>query len=134
MVSDRGCEASREHSQAKGHRRTDSCRTSRDRYNKHSSVEPIRPKGDESVDQVRSKESRGHARQARAVEMRAQGAWTTWNTTDRKLTWGDIWKYEPLRTATSFFLPHRFLANSTCLFSAPNFLKPLQHITMEHSE
>ena len=38
-----------------------------------------------------------HARQARAVEMGAQGAWTTWNTTDRKLTWGDIWKYEPLR-------------------------------------
>ena len=33
-----------------------------------------------------------HARQARAVEMGAQGAWTTWNTTDRKLTWGDIWK------------------------------------------
>jgi len=38
-----------------------------------------------------------HARQAKAVEMGAQGAWTTWNTTDRKLTWGDIWKYEPLR-------------------------------------
>ena len=38
-----------------------------------------------------------HARQARAVEMRAQGAWTMKNTTDRKLTWGDIWKYEPLR-------------------------------------
>ena len=38
-----------------------------------------------------------HARQARAVEMGAQGAWTTWNTTDRKLTLGDIWKYEPLR-------------------------------------
>ena len=38
-----------------------------------------------------------HARQARAVEMGAQGAWTTWNTTDRKLTWGDIWKYEPLK-------------------------------------
>ena len=35
-----------------------------------------------------------HARQARAVEMGAQGAWTTWNIT--KLTWGDIWKYEPL--------------------------------------
>ena len=32
-----------------------------------------------------------HARQARVVEMGAQGAWTTWNTTDRKLTWGDIW-------------------------------------------
>ena len=38
-----------------------------------------------------------HARQARAVEMGAQGAWTTWNTTDRKLTWGDIWKYEALK-------------------------------------
>jgi len=36
-------------------------------------------------------------RQARSVEMGAQGAWTTWNTKDRKLTWVDIWKYEPLR-------------------------------------
>ena len=25
------------------------------------------------------------------------GAWTTWNTTDRMLTWGDIWKYDPLK-------------------------------------
>ena len=39
----------------------------------------------------------GHARQAKAVQMGAIGAWTTWNTTDRKLTWGDVWKYEPLR-------------------------------------
>jgi len=31
-----------------------------------------------------------HARQAKAVKMGAQGAWTTWNTTDRKLTWRDI--------------------------------------------
>ena len=31
-----------------------------------------------------------HAIQARAVEMGAHGAWTTWNTTDRKLTCGDI--------------------------------------------
>ncbi|XP_052271754.1 uncharacterized protein LOC127872461 [Dreissena polymorpha] len=38
-----------------------------------------------------------NARQARAVEMGAQGAWTTWNTADRKLTWEDIWKYEPFR-------------------------------------
>ena len=38
-----------------------------------------------------------HTRQERPVEMGAQGAWTTWTTTDRKLTWGDIWKYEPLR-------------------------------------
>ncbi|XP_052238637.1 uncharacterized protein LOC127849934 [Dreissena polymorpha] len=38
-----------------------------------------------------------NARQARAVEMGAQGAWATWETADRKLTWGDIWKYEPFR-------------------------------------
>ncbi|KAH3883055.1 hypothetical protein DPMN_007003 [Dreissena polymorpha] len=38
-----------------------------------------------------------NARQARAVEIGAQGAWTTWETADRKLTWGDIWKYEPFR-------------------------------------
>ncbi|XP_052256524.1 uncharacterized protein LOC127861838 [Dreissena polymorpha] len=37
------------------------------------------------------------ARQARAVEMGAQGACTTWETADGKLTWGDIWKYEPFR-------------------------------------
>ncbi|KAH3752211.1 hypothetical protein DPMN_186824 [Dreissena polymorpha] len=35
--------------------------------------------------------------QAREIEMGAQGAWTTWNTTDKKLTWGAIWKYQPLR-------------------------------------
>ena len=38
-----------------------------------------------------------HARQTRSVEMGSQGACTAWNTTDRKLTWGEIWKYEPLR-------------------------------------
>ncbi|XP_052271950.1 uncharacterized protein LOC127872661 [Dreissena polymorpha] len=32
-----------------------------------------------------------NARQARAVQMGAQGAWTTWETANRKLTWGDIW-------------------------------------------
>jgi len=38
-----------------------------------------------------------HARQAKTVEMGTHVSWTTWNTTDRKLTWADIWKYEPLR-------------------------------------
>ena len=48
---------------------------------------------------IQSEVKRGkeHVRQARAMEMGSQGAWTTWNTTNRKLTWGDIWKYEPLR-------------------------------------
>ena len=59
-------------------------------------MEPIRPNVQESVDPVRRR-AEEHARQARAVEMGAQGAWSTWNTTDRKLTWGDICKYEPLR-------------------------------------
>ena len=43
--------------------------------------------------EVRKEEE--NKRQARAVEMGAQGAWTTWETMDRKLTWED--KYEPLR-------------------------------------
>jgi len=38
-------------------------------------------------------------RRAKAVAMGAQGAWTEWTTTDIKLTWADIWRYEPLRIA-----------------------------------
>jgi hypothetical protein len=45
--------------------------------------------------EVRKEEE--NKRQARAVEMGVQGAWTTWETMERKLTWEDIWKYEPLR-------------------------------------
>ena len=36
-------------------------------------------------------------RRTKAVSMGAQSAWTRWTTTDRKLTWADIWCYEPLR-------------------------------------
>jgi len=50
--------------------------------------------------EVRKEEE--NKRQARAVEMGAQGAWTKWETMDRKLTWEDIWKYEPL--SLSFLL------------------------------
>ena len=53
-------------------------------------MEPIRSEieGEESVNPVRSMESRGTCKtQAKAVEMGVQGAWTTWNTADRKLTW-----------------------------------------------
>ena len=44
---------------------------------------------------IQSEAKRGeeHVRQSRALEMGSQGAWTTWNTTDRKLTWRDICKY-----------------------------------------
>ena len=34
------------------------------------------------------KRAEEHVRQARAVEMGSHGAWTKWNTTDRKLTLG----------------------------------------------
>ncbi|XP_060066953.1 uncharacterized protein LOC132547205 [Ylistrum balloti] len=37
------------------------------------------------------------ATKARAVEMRSQGAWTRWKLLERKLTWTDLWRYEPLR-------------------------------------
>ncbi|KAH3855108.1 hypothetical protein DPMN_027600 [Dreissena polymorpha] len=58
-----------------------------------------------------------NSRQARAVEMGAQGAWTTWETADRKLTWGDIWKYElfgfPFFSGLSmiYFQPQRTCAD-----------------------
>ena len=36
-------------------------------------------------------------RQSRAVGMGGQCTWTRWTTTERHLTWADIWQYEPLR-------------------------------------
>ena len=50
-----------------------------------------------AMNQSEAKRGEEHVRQSRALEMGSQGAWTTWNTTDRKLTWRDICKYEPLR-------------------------------------
>ncbi|XP_052260999.1 uncharacterized protein LOC127865146 [Dreissena polymorpha] len=47
------------------------------------------------VDEVRKMEE--EERRSRAVAMGSQGAWTKWDTTPRKMTWGQIWKYEPLR-------------------------------------
>jgi hypothetical protein len=41
--------------------------------------------------------SEEETRKARAVELGLQGAWTRWSTTERKLTWADLWQYEPLR-------------------------------------
>ena len=69
-------------------------------------------------------------RQARAVEMGAQGAWTTqdiiepqgaWTTQDiieRKLTWEDIWKFEPLRLSFLLRSVHDFLPSpaNLCLW------------------
>ena len=36
-------------------------------------------------------------RHSRAVGVGGQCAWTRWKTTERHLTWADIWHYEPLR-------------------------------------
>ena len=36
-------------------------------------------------------------RKTRAAGMGAQGSWTNWQTTERKLTWTDIWRSEPYR-------------------------------------
>ncbi|XP_052281145.1 uncharacterized protein LOC127878656 [Dreissena polymorpha] len=48
-------------------------------------------------DEVRAAEEED--KRAKAVAMDAQGAWTKWTTTERKLTWADIWSYEPLMIA-----------------------------------
>jgi hypothetical protein len=36
-------------------------------------------------------------RQAKAVQLGPQGAWTRWTVPERKLTWKNMWNYEPLR-------------------------------------
>lgn len=46
-------------------------------------------------EEIRYMEEEG--RKAKAVAMGSQGAWTKWATTNRKLTWKDIWNYQPLR-------------------------------------
>ncbi len=33
-------------------------------------------------------------RKVKAVQMGSQGSWTKWQTTGRKLSWTDIWKYQ----------------------------------------
>ena len=38
-------------------------------------------------------------RQSRAVGMGGHCASTRWKTTERHLTWADIWHYEPLRSS-----------------------------------
>ena len=37
------------------------------------------------------------ARSAKAVQLGPQGNWTRWNVPERKLTWQDMWTYEPLQ-------------------------------------
>ncbi|KAL4234862.1 hypothetical protein ACF0H5_006504 [Mactra antiquata] len=64
-------------------------------------------------------------RQARAVEMEAQRAWTTWGTIDRKLTWEDIWKCEPLRLSFLLRSVHDLLPSQ--LTSADGDCRQTQH-------
>ncbi|XP_060072881.1 uncharacterized protein LOC132552703 [Ylistrum balloti] len=52
-------------------------------------------KRDRIVSVVRSEEEQ--QRKSRAVELGQQGSWTRWNLPERKITWTDLWKMEPLR-------------------------------------
>jgi len=36
-------------------------------------------------------------RSARSVQMGQQGCWSGWNLPERKLTWSELWQYEPLQ-------------------------------------
>ena len=46
-------------------------------------------------DEIRKEEEQ--ARSARAVQIGPQGNWTKWNLPDRKVTWHELWNYEPLQ-------------------------------------
>ncbi|XP_038549725.1 uncharacterized protein LOC119883236 [Micropterus salmoides] len=37
------------------------------------------------------------AREARAIELGPQGAWTKWDLPERKISWANLWKLEPFR-------------------------------------
>ena len=52
-------------------------------------------KGKMVVEEVRKMEE--EQRKTKAVAMGVQGSWTIWSTIERKLTWADIWIYEPFR-------------------------------------
>jgi hypothetical protein len=45
--------------------------------------------------EVRAEEE--ETRRAKAAQLGIQGAWMRWTLPDRKLTWNEIWKFEPLR-------------------------------------
>jgi len=45
--------------------------------------------------EVRREEEK--SRSAKAVQLGPQGHWTRWNVPERKLTWQELWTYEPLR-------------------------------------
>ncbi|XP_060082431.1 uncharacterized protein LOC132561748 [Ylistrum balloti] len=51
-------------------------------------------KRDRIVSVVRLEEEQ--QRKSRAVELGQQGSWTRWNLPERKITWTDLWKMEPL--------------------------------------
>ena len=49
--------------------------------------------------QAEIRQEEEQSRKANAVSMAGQCAWTKWPTTCRKLSWNDIWSYQPLRLA-----------------------------------
>ena len=49
--------------------------------------------------QAEIRQEEEQSRKAKSVSMAAQGAWTKWPTSCRKLSWSDIWSYQPLRLA-----------------------------------
>ncbi|KAH3810942.1 hypothetical protein DPMN_139341 [Dreissena polymorpha] len=118
MVSDIICEPGREHAQAPRH-----CRRTavghEGMVREGGAVEPIRPEKRRAMIQSEVRRAEENARQARAVEMGAQGAWTTWNNRRQEVDVGRHLEYEPFRfpfssgLSMTYYHPQRTCADGT---------------------
>ncbi|XP_060574030.1 uncharacterized protein LOC132731786 [Ruditapes philippinarum] len=64
---------------------------------KHQRWETSTQQERRSLVQTEIREEAEQERMSRAVQLGPQGNWTRWQVPERKLSWQEIWQYEPLR-------------------------------------
>ena len=78
-----------------------------------------------SMVQEEIRRSEDTKRSARSVQMGQQGRWNLWNLPERKLSWQELWQYEPLQLSFLLRSVHDLLPTPTNLvrwkFSEENF-------------
>ena len=50
-----------------------------------------------SMIQTELRRTEENTRSSKAVQLGSQGNWTKWNLPERKITWQELWNYEPLQ-------------------------------------
>ncbi|XP_052251742.1 uncharacterized protein LOC127858578 [Dreissena polymorpha] len=72
-----------------------------------------RERGDLVQREIRNVEEK--ARSARSVQLGPEGDWTKWSTPERRLTWQELWTYEPLQLSFLLRLVYDMLPTPTNL-------------------